>query len=75
MGIDPDLLAILADPVTKEPLEEVEEPDGHWLVCRASGRRYPVRDGIPVLLPEEGVPLGEGGGGAEAAGEADAGAE
>lgn len=25
-----------------------------WLVCRENGHKYPIVDGIPVLLPEEG---------------------
>lgn len=25
-----------------------------WLVCDDSGYKYPIRDGIPVMLPEEG---------------------
>lgn len=29
--------------------------DGWWLVCEASGYKYPVRDGIPQMLVEEGA--------------------
>ena len=25
-----------------------------WLVCRDCNRKYPIRDGIPVMLIEEG---------------------
>lgn len=49
MAVDENLLAILACPVSKLPLRE---EDG-WLVCEGSGLKYPVRDGIPVLLVEE----------------------
>lgn len=45
------LLAILACPVCKVHVER--DPDG-FLRCPACGRRYPVRDGIPVMLVEEG---------------------
>ncbi len=47
--IDPDLLKILVCPLTRKPLVQ----EGDWLVCREAGRRYPIRDGIPVLLIEE----------------------
>lgn len=49
MGIDPELLEILACPVDKQPVRE----EGDRLVCSQCGRRYPVRDGIPVMLVEE----------------------
>jgi uncharacterized protein YbaR (Trm112 family) len=49
--IDPELLEILVCPVDKEGLDEDE--DRPALVCRSCGRRYPVRDGIPVMLVEE----------------------
>lgn len=47
--IDPDLLALLVCPVDHGEL--TEEP-GH-LVCSVCGRRYPVVDGIPVMLADE----------------------
>ena len=47
--IDKELLEILACPACKTPVKEA----GEWLVCAACGRRYPVRDGIPVMLIEE----------------------
>ena len=47
--IDKDLLEILACPLCKEPVELEEER----LVCVKCGRRYPIRDGIPVMLAEE----------------------
>ena len=49
MPVDKDLLEILACPVDKKPLRE----DADRLVCTACGRRYPVRDGIPVMLVDE----------------------
>ncbi len=53
MPIDEDLLSILACPLTKQPVRE----DGDWLVCDASGLKYPVCEGIPVMLIEEAVKL------------------
>ncbi len=49
MGIDKDLLAILACPLCKTAVREKEEK----LVCDQCGRRYPLRDGIPVMLIDE----------------------
>ena len=47
--IDPQLLEILACPPCKTPVKE----EGERLVCVQCGRRYPIRDGIPVMLIEE----------------------
>jgi uncharacterized protein len=49
MGIDKELLDILACPLCKTPVREEEDR----LVCAKCGRRYPVRDGIPVMLVDE----------------------
>lgn len=49
MPVDKELLEILACPVEKAPLRE----ESDRLVCTACGRRYPVRDGIPVMLVDE----------------------
>lgn len=51
MAIDPQLLSIMVCPVSHAPLREV---DG-WLVSTdgETRRRYPIRDGIPVMLVEE----------------------
>ncbi len=47
--IDKELLEILACPVCKTRV--IEEED--FLVCSECGRRYPVRDGIPIMLVDE----------------------
>lgn len=47
--INPDVLEILRCPVTRSRLRQ----DGDWLVAEVGGLAYPVRDGIPVMLPEE----------------------
>jgi len=48
-NIDAELLAILACPVDKSPVAV----RGDRIVCARCGRRYPVRDGIPIMLAEE----------------------
>ena len=47
--INPKLLEILACPACKSPLTLA----GDRLACGQCGRRYPIRDGIPVLLVDE----------------------
>jgi uncharacterized protein YbaR (Trm112 family) len=49
--IDPRLLEILVCPLTKGPLE-YDRAAGE-LISRRAGLAYPVRDGIPIMLPEE----------------------
>lgn len=49
--IDPRLLAVLVCPVTKGPLE-YDRAAGE-LISRKAGLAYPVRDGIPIMLPDE----------------------
>jgi hypothetical protein len=49
--LDPELLAILVCPNDRGDLDLVEE--GSRLVCRTCGYRYPIRDGIPVMLIDE----------------------
>jgi len=51
MAIHPDLLEILACPVCKTPIEVVK--GGAGLRCGQCKRVYPVRDDIPIMLPEE----------------------
>lgn len=54
-SISPELLEILACPADKGPLELMVDSDGkEWLVNRRNGYRYPVEDGIPIMLIEEG---------------------
>lgn len=53
--ISKELLEILADPADKGPVELVtDDQDREWLVNRRNGYRYPVEDGIPIMLIEEG---------------------
>ncbi|MBC8209577.1 MAG: Trm112 family protein [Gammaproteobacteria bacterium] len=49
--MDKHLLDILVDPITKGPL--IYDKKNQELLSRSSRLAYPVRDGIPVMLPEE----------------------
>jgi len=51
MAIPKELLDILVCPVCKTSLEQLA--DGSGLKCASCRRVYPVRDDIPVMLPEE----------------------
>lgn len=48
-SIDPKLMEILVCPVSKKALVQKESE----LVCYESELAYPIRDGIPIMLPEE----------------------
>lgn len=50
-GVDPRLLEILVCPVTKGPLRY--DRDAAELVSESAGLAYPIRDGIPIMLPDE----------------------
>jgi uncharacterized protein YbaR (Trm112 family) len=49
--VDPKLLEILVCPLTKTPLEY--DAQKQELISRAAKLAYPIRDGIPIMLPEE----------------------
>lgn len=49
--VDPKLLEILVCPVTKTAL--VFDREAGELISKAAGLAYPIRDGIPIMLPEE----------------------
>lgn len=49
--IDKRLLEILVCPVTKGSLEW--HPLQRELVSRQAGLAFPVRDGVPIMLPEQ----------------------
>ena len=55
--IDPKLLEILVCPVTKGTLEYDRERQE--LISRSAKLAYPIRDGIPIMLPEEARKLDE----------------
>ena len=49
--IDKELLDILACPACKGDVKL----DGEKIVCTKCGLRYPIKDGIPVMLIDEGA--------------------
>jgi uncharacterized protein YbaR (Trm112 family) len=48
---DPKLLEILVCPLTKTTLEY--DAERQELISRKARLAYPIRDGIPIMLPEE----------------------
>ncbi len=55
--IDPKLLEILVCPLTKGRLEY--DASKQELISRSAKLAYPIRDGIPIMLPEEARSLEE----------------
>ena len=47
--IDKELLSILACPACKA---DVELKDNK-IICKKCGRKYPIKDGIPVMMVDE----------------------
>ncbi len=47
--VDASLLEILACPDDKQPIVKIDDK----IVCTHCGKRYPIRDGIPVMLLDE----------------------
>jgi uncharacterized protein len=56
-SVDPRLLEVLVCPLTKAPLEY--DRVANELISRKAGLAYPIRDGIPIMLPEEARKLEE----------------
>ena len=60
LPIRKDLMEILRCPVGVHMKEKGDDPGrlrvvkGAWLVCDDSGLKYPIRDGIPIMLVDEG---------------------
>lgn len=50
-AIDPKLLEILVCPQTRGPL--VYDRDKSELLSKKAMLAYPIRDGIPIMLPDE----------------------
>ena len=55
MGIDAELLEILACPKCKGDIRLTEGEDG--LICDACKLKYPIQDDIPVMLIDEAEKL------------------
>ncbi len=49
--VDPKLLEILVCPVTRSTLSY--DKDAQELVSKSAGLAFPIRDGIPIMLPDE----------------------
>ena len=61
LPISQELLDILRCPLAVQEPEKYGEDPGQlrlvknsWLVCDDSGLKYPIREGIPVMLIDEG---------------------
>ena len=55
--VDPRLLEILVCPVTHGPLT-YDRAKGE-LISKSARLAYPIRDGVPIMLPDEARELGE----------------
>jgi len=53
--VDPRLLELLVCPVTRAEL--IYDAARQELISRAAKLAYPIRDGVPIMLPEEARPL------------------
>jgi len=53
--LDPKLLEMLVCPLTKTTLDY--DAERQELISRAARLAYPIRDGIPIMLPDEARPL------------------
>ncbi|NNE22524.1 MAG: Trm112 family protein [Rhizobiales bacterium] len=56
-GVDPKLLEILVCPLTKQTL--TYDAERQELVSKAAQLAYPIREGIPIMLPEEARDLNQ----------------
>ncbi|HEY0281295.1 MAG TPA: Trm112 family protein [Rhizomicrobium sp.] len=57
MEPDPKLLDLLVCPVTRATL--VYDREKQELISRHAGLAYPIRSGIPIMLPGEARPLSD----------------
>jgi uncharacterized protein YbaR (Trm112 family) len=55
--VDPRLLEMLVCPVTRATLSY--DAERQELISRAAKLVYPIRDGVPIMLPDEARPLEE----------------
>jgi uncharacterized protein YbaR (Trm112 family) len=54
-AVDPRLLEVLVCPLTHGPLDY--DRDRQVLISRKAGLAYPIRNGAPIMLPEEAAPV------------------
>jgi uncharacterized protein YbaR (Trm112 family) len=57
MNLDPKLLEVLVCPVTKGAL--VYDSGKQELISRKAGLAYPIRNGVPIMLPDEARTLSD----------------
>lgn len=50
--VDESLIKILCCPACRSAVHLAQD----WIVCDGCGRRYPVREGIPIMLISEAEP-------------------
>ncbi len=50
-GVDPKLLEILVCPVSRGPL--TYDREAGELISKSAGLAYPIREGVPIMLPDE----------------------
>ncbi|MDA0870223.1 MAG: Trm112 family protein [Proteobacteria bacterium] len=51
MELNKNLLSMLVCPLSKEKL--IYDQENNELIAKKSGLAYPVKDGIPIMLPDE----------------------
>lgn len=56
-SVDPKLLEILVCPITKGPL--IYDREKQELISKRAGLAFPIRDGMPIMLPDEARALSE----------------
>lgn len=56
-GVDPRLLEVLVCPLTKTPLRHDRERQE--LISEAARLAFPIRDGVPIMLPGEARKLAD----------------
>jgi len=66
LRLDEWVVDLLRCPLTGEPLTGPVEVEGRWYLRTAAGIRYPVVDGVPVLLVDEALDVPAGTPGASA---------
>jgi uncharacterized protein YbaR (Trm112 family) len=57
MDVDPKLLEVLVCPLTRSTL--IYDREKQELVSRQAGLAYPIRNGVPIMLPDEARELSD----------------
>lgn len=55
--VDPKLLEILVCPLTKGPLRY--DAEAQELISDRAGLAFPIREGVPIMLPDEAREIGD----------------